>query len=566
MSVSSFNTAQDSQLAYNNMVNTPYNAAADSQAAYAAMPNAGLSGSTGSAGPLISNNTGAGQIPGEYIPSTINQTERLFTTRSRSINFLGGDGNRGQRTYIKLLTSNASTSIQSHLSSANYSPTSLGTATSGPLSDAINGNKTTLGFASFLLTDIGGSFDEKLQVTEVFGDAEVTYYFGRQPMSIEFGGLLIDSPDNNWFLQWMEMYANALRGSQLAKNYELVQIVTPNLTMTGTVTRMSWNQNAARDVDIPFRFTLLAKTITPNPVIPTGAPLYSGSTNLLQTVNFATQSMVNAVKLTTTLVNTIQNPSSTIAQIASALRGVGILGAAPNNMSVGIQGASGLSNTAATSSILGGVSSIGSMLGASSSAISAINKVGNTISQLNGAGLMGFVNGTNSATTNTGGNVDTTTTNGNIFATVSANLAGIRASLYSPVVGVVSSLTKLISSTTGSATSVTNTFSAPLQNLVAGATSVSSQATGIINMVNGSTSSIPGVSDPSLISTIGSLQKTAGCIASAPQSITSSLSGLTNIGNLNPSTGLNFANMQTSSVSALLNSGSSYTALSGASI
>jgi len=560
MSVSSFNTAADSEAAYAalpNQNNNPYNAAQDSQAAYAAMPNAGLSGSTGAAGPLISNSTGAGQFLGQYIPPTINQTERLFTTRSRNINFLNGGGNRGQHTYIRLLTSNASTSLQQHLSSATYSPTSLGTNTSGPLADAINGNSTTLGYASFLLTDIGGSFDEKVQVQEVYGDAEVTYYFGRQPISMQFGGVLIDSPDNNWFLQWIEMYANALRGSQLARNYELVKIVTPNLTLTGTITNMSWNQNAARDVDIPFRFTLLCKTVTPNPVIPTGAPLSSGSTNLIQSAQFATQSVVNSTKLIANLQSAIQNPTTSVSSLAQAMRSVGVLGSQVTG--AGIPSIGTVSGISGAASALPGIINNISMTGSVKGSIPAITSLANSL-----------FGGTNSIGTG-GGTVNTSSSSGantSIFATVSSNLAGIQAGLYSPVVGVVSSLTKLISSAGGNAASVTSTFPTALQNQVAGATSISSQASGIINLANGKGASVavPGVSDPSLLSTIGSLQNTSGCITSAPQSVTSNISGLMSTGNMNPNSALNFANSSGVSVSALLNSGSTYTALSGASI
>ncbi|HXP49956.1 MAG TPA: hypothetical protein VN922_08385, partial [Bacteroidia bacterium] len=124
--------------------------------------------------------------------------------------------------------------------------------TGGVLDQAVNGG-TYGGYASFLITGLQCMMNEKLQVTETFGDGEVYYYFGREPITINVSGMLIDSVDNDWFTQWLYMYGQVLRGTQVAKRYQLVKLVMPNMTLIGTIASMSFSQDAGRDTDIPFQ-------------------------------------------------------------------------------------------------------------------------------------------------------------------------------------------------------------------------------------------------------------------------------------------------------------------------
>ena len=84
---------------------------------------------------------------------------------------------------------------------------------------------------------------------------EVIYYFGRQPLIFNLTGVLIDSADNNWFVDWVKLYSEFFRGTQTAKNYELIKIVLPNMIITGTISAFSWQQDSSRDTDIPFSNT-----------------------------------------------------------------------------------------------------------------------------------------------------------------------------------------------------------------------------------------------------------------------------------------------------------------------
>lgn len=131
---------------------------------------------------------------------TIIQSERLFTARARyaQVNPDRPDATRGDFAYIKLLTSQKQ--YTEYLAGTNnrqitykdlIGPDGALTSMADPKGDK------TYGYDRFLLTGVRASLTEKVQVTEVFGDNEVLYFFGRQPMVFNLSGILIDSPDNN---------------------------------------------------------------------------------------------------------------------------------------------------------------------------------------------------------------------------------------------------------------------------------------------------------------------------------------------------------------------------------
>ena len=414
-----------------------------------------------------------------YSAPNIPQSERLFTTRSRSVNF-PGNGDRGQHAYIKILTTNPKNSIK------RTGSTSLDNGPNGGvINQAVNG-KGDSGYNSFLLTGINCSLEEKMQIVETFGDAEVSYYFGRQPIMFNFSGILIDSIDNNWFIQWLEMFVYAIRGTELAKNYELVSLVLPNMRLTGTVTRMSWDQNSARDVDIPFQFTFMAKEIVPIPVTMPNTPLNKNSFVSLQGVqDFVSQAGINDIKAgygAAELKGVIQNPTSTISNYASSLLGFG-----------GISGGSASG---------GGLSSL-------------LNPITNTV---NGASssILGIEHA--------------------LYMGVTANLNGIRASLFSPIYGVLSSLSKLVSVVAG-VSSFVNALENSVKNIVRDVTNIKKQALGVLNAIEhggivGSYAGPSGLYANVLPNTIAELSLTKGVICTQPATLSFSVLAMASSGQL----------------------------------
>lgn len=120
----------------------------------------------------------------------------------------------------------------------------------------------------FFLTDVSVSYNEKVQIMTTFGDGEVAYYFGRQPVVFTLSGIVFDSIDNDWFSKLILLYDSTLRGSQLAKNFELLEVVLPNMKIKGSIMALSHQQSSQRDTEIIFSLQFLAKEVTPISIQP----------------------------------------------------------------------------------------------------------------------------------------------------------------------------------------------------------------------------------------------------------------------------------------------------------
>lgn len=236
-------------------------------------------------------------------------TERLLTSRSRSLLSPTTGGDRGYRGYIRIM-SDATVNV----SDTSIYATSIA-GTGGTLDNAVNGG-TYGGYASFLITGVQCQMNEKMQVTETFGDGEVYYYFGREPVAVTISGMLVDSVDNDWFTQWLYMYGQALRGTQTAMRYQLVKLVLPNMTLVGSIAGMSFSQSSEQDTYIPFQFQFMAKHVIPTPIVSSGTPLAAAASliNFSSVNSFLTQSGVNSLK--TSLSGFLSSVSAPIAAIS----------------------------------------------------------------------------------------------------------------------------------------------------------------------------------------------------------------------------------------------------------
>ena len=257
------------------------------------------------------------------------QGERLFTARPRSSPnkatsqsdvWRDSAKSRGQHAYIKLLTANASQAA-SYLQNRGAVGDGYASKLSGEGSHVAKmvSSDSSSGYDSFIITGISCSLSEKMQVTEVFGDNEVVYYFGRQPIMFNISGVVVDSRDNEWFTDWLSMYSAVMRGSQLAQRNQLLRLVLPNMILTGTISNTSWTQDSSSDVSIPFNFSFLAKRIEPLAV--------SDSDKMVQNLidfskaeSFVSQQHSTSWKSSmASLVSAVQNPATTIAQLGSAM-------------------------------------------------------------------------------------------------------------------------------------------------------------------------------------------------------------------------------------------------------
>jgi hypothetical protein len=119
------------------------------------------------------------------------------------------------------------------------------------------------GYTQFLLQGTSLVFQEKAQVITTAGDNDVVYYFGRTPTQLTIQGTLIDDADNDWFTGFVTAYNSIMRGTQLARNFEVIELSTPSVNYVGTIMNLQLGQSSQVEQLVPFSMTLLLKEVTP---------------------------------------------------------------------------------------------------------------------------------------------------------------------------------------------------------------------------------------------------------------------------------------------------------------
>ena len=360
------------------------------------------------------------------------------------------------------------------LKGPNYDPVADLRGSKNDVTQDIQELLSTTGFVNFFVTDLQSSFNEKTQVMTTFGDNEVVYYFGKQPIMLNISGLLFDSLENNWFAKFLTLYAGILRGTQLAKNFSLVELTFPNMVVTGSISGLSVNQNSNRDTDIPFNMQFIAKEVLPLP-----AELPSG----------------RAQNLVGTLVDFRADRS-------------------------GLQGYS------LASGALGG--------GFMESTVKTVGQVSSALKGLS----------------DTANNVNST-------------LNAFRTNIFSPVFGVLSTITKVVKSTTGSISSIISSFTNPVNQILRDITSIGSQAASIASLVENSINdviSVPNRTVTNVRNTIKSLKSSAGTITRVPENVSETFKRLYGSGRVRRGSAiLSSGKNRKRSKAAILSSGAPYT-------
>jgi hypothetical protein len=423
----------------------------------------------------------------------IKQSERLLTVRPRGFAFPQEDGgSRGTRSRIRILSSDPSRALAQR-SSENQS-----------LSGNVNGLNvfndlysldSNGGFKDFLLTDVNVSFNEKVQITQTFGDTETVYYFGRAPVIYNISGLLIDDLDNQWFTQFVDLYGGVLRGTESARNYELIEFTLPNVLLVGTIMTFSYTQNAARDTDIQFSMQIHAKSIVPLPTrIPGQIP-----TSILGVIDFG-----KAASFTTFAeINDIKDKAAAAAAAAAEQ-------AAFDDPELQIQ-----------------------------RDVAALTALDNASAR--------------------NGNAGAALSSGDVAVTTPAEF---QASIFSPVFGVLTTITKVVKTTTGDISKIISSFTKPVNDVLRDIQGITTQAIGIVHAVeNGINRAVSDILRPinELHNTIIALKNAAGVISRAPETIGQSLKRLVKIGKISSSAVfLNAGGAAPGSKTALLKSGAPY--------
>lgn len=325
--------------------------------------------------PAINNPVSGSAIPNN---AGIPQTERLFTVRPRST----GRKDRGTRSKIRILPLDK----QEFINSSNIQK-----GIDIPLNDLFSTDETG-GWNEFFLTDVQCSMNEKVQVMELFGDNHVAYYFGKSPTTFQLSGLIFDSIDNDWFSRFLTIYENFLRGSKMAKNYALLEIMLPNMKIIGSVTMLNYAQNSSRDTDINFTMSVLAKSVE---LIPLSIPEITAA-SLLNTVDWPAA----VGNLPRTALNSLKTYSSLLAYIQQPLTpSMDIFGMAAGLARIANPLASGLGLNANTvNQLTQAIQTVGGPItAAAGQSMGILNAAGNDMAGFINQATPGLVNAANEA-------------------------------------------------------------------------------------------------------------------------------------------------------------------------
>ena len=234
--------------------------------------------------------------------------ERLFTVMPRSASSLYKSGNlsyrpasyddRGQIAYMALLFNE------------NVPDSSRGSVPNVDYRNQLAQLKRS-SFQDFFLTNVSVRYSEKAQVVTTFGDTEVAYYFGKEPVVFSLNGVLFDTIHQDWFSKFLTLYGSTLRGTQLARNYELIEIGLPNLRLVGSIMSMTNSQDASNDSIVQFSLEFLVKEAQPLPTpVINGTPIYARLSGDM--ISFATNSVRSVTK--PELINFIANKAGVVSK------------------------------------------------------------------------------------------------------------------------------------------------------------------------------------------------------------------------------------------------------------
>lgn len=176
--------------------------------------------------------------------------EPLRTIRPRYYEQLRRGSSRGTRASIQIIRYNDSFNAKSSNGQSRI------------LRDRLLGNGGNP-YADFLITGMSFGFQEKMSIMPVFGDQTVAYAFGAAPIVLQIQGILADDIDNDWFYKYIVVYRDYIRGTKLARNYELANLRMHNADFVGVVMSTNFSQDSQNDAMIQFSMQFLVREYYP---------------------------------------------------------------------------------------------------------------------------------------------------------------------------------------------------------------------------------------------------------------------------------------------------------------
>ena len=117
------------------------------------------------------------------------------------------------------------------------------------------------GYIDFLLGNIQEQDSEKVSNSYTINDDYVAYFYGRNPPTYNYSGLLFSTVQDDWWTGFYTLYQQLLRGTKLAGFQRLVSLRYDSKIVTGSLCNFSGSMDATQQMAVPFSFSLLVKQV-----------------------------------------------------------------------------------------------------------------------------------------------------------------------------------------------------------------------------------------------------------------------------------------------------------------
>ena len=118
-----------------------------------------------------------------------------------------------------------------------------------------------VGYIDFFLQSVQHNYVEKVQVTEVLSDNYVAFFFGHQAPVFRYQGSLMNTYEDDWTMRMYRIFRDLGRGTQLAKNGQILNLRYDSMIVSGAMTNLSWGLEAGRETYTDFSFEFLVKSV-----------------------------------------------------------------------------------------------------------------------------------------------------------------------------------------------------------------------------------------------------------------------------------------------------------------
>lgn len=128
------------------------------------------------------------------------------------------------------------------------------------------------GYFDFFLQSAEESFEEKFQIMETLGDSYAVYGLGKKPRIWSYSGVLLNSQENDWRVNFIKMFDDYISISRLAKFRKntlnnQVNLIYDSFNIRGAILNLRTSLRSDNELATPFGFTMLVTKLTSTNVL-----------------------------------------------------------------------------------------------------------------------------------------------------------------------------------------------------------------------------------------------------------------------------------------------------------